>query len=119
MNRKQMVVVWIMAVLFSAALVDEGQHMNSSLVMLGGPVLTLGATLIYQFRDKSAAPRSIETTHLVWVVAGLLFLQTLLAWSTGKKLENVESSIDNLGGHLELIQSDVSSIEGNTSNLGQ
>jgi len=117
MNKKQMVVLWVLILLLSIAAIVEGVQTDDALVGLGGPTLLIGVTLIYQFRDKRVSPPLARTKQLLLSAVGLLLVQTLLLFAQGRELQRTKASVQHVEDYLGTIQSDVSTLQSDVSDI--
>jgi hypothetical protein len=117
MNKKQMVVLWVVMLLLSIAAIVEGVQTDDALIGLGGPSLLIGVTLMYQFRDKRVSPSLARTKQLLLAVVGLLLVQTLLLFAQGRELRRSRASVQHMEDYLDSISTDVSTIQSDVSTL--
>ena len=117
MNKKQMVVLWVLILLLSIAAIAEGVQTDDALVWLGGPALLIGVTLIYQFRDKRVSPPLARTKQLLLSAVGLLLVQTLLLFAQGRELRRTKASVQHMEDYLDSINTDVGTIQSDVSTL--
>ena len=116
MNKKQMVVLWLMVLVLSMAAVYEGTETHDTFVGTGVPVLLIGSTLLYQFRDRSSVQR-ISTDRLLSVVVGLLLIQTLLILNQNRSLKRSESHIEDVANYLGDINTRLSDVDDSISDI--
>ena len=122
MNKKQMVVLWMMVILISVAAAVDGK--DESLIGLGVPVILIGTMLLFQVRDKGKKIIGSRMHQMLLGIIGLLVLQSVLMVGQGRELQrmkrymsNVESATSQTEQNTSEIKSDVSTTESNTSDL--
>lgn len=132
MNRKQMIVLWIMALLLSLTAFLAGIDAKDPFLAIWVPVILLGTLVLYQVRDRtmeSKTPTQMQKPLLV--VIGLLLLQSLIMLNQQRSIrkelteikvitssvDDIQSDVRDIQSDVSTIQTDVSTIESNTSAL--
>ncbi len=125
MNKKQMFIVWLMAMSLTVVSISYALQLNNSQYYLFSkllfgiclPILFIGSVLIYQFRNKEKVPSmtSLGTSKLsIWILI-VLFLQLVLLQqntsSTQRDVSNIEVEVSSLEISMDSIQSDIRSLE--------
>jgi hypothetical protein len=125
MNKKQMVVLWLMVLSLSLAGVVAGIARDDILLTIGVPVVLFGMMLLYQFRDRNKPISSNRLQRLLLTAVSLLAIQTVLMGlqaSEIRRFKRVESYVDGIQANISSIEShvsdmqrDVDAIESNSS----
>lgn len=125
MNKKQMRVLWIMAVLISLISLGYGLDENDP-VLVSVPVILIGGVLIYEFRDKDKSDDGTPLTtskllFLIWAILAFQAMFLMAQYRTGrsvwKEVHAIEGDVSSMEGNLSNIESNVSEIQNDVSNI--
>lgn len=101
MNKRQMVVLWISVLLLSAAAVIQGAEADDLFMAIAVPVVLIGGTLIYHFREKKQAEPRSPTRKLLTAVVGMLLVQTLLIFAQARELGRANAKLQRAASYLD------------------
>lgn len=117
MNRKQLVVLWAMAVILSAASIYHALNYESVFYLVPVPVLLCGAVLLIQFRNPTsrdnsgAGANSKVAIALLVVMNGLLIHQFQAQGDLEGSLSTLESRASGVESELSEVQSSLGELE--------
>jgi hypothetical protein len=115
MNRKQLAVLWTMAILLSAASVVHGLEDESLFHVFVLPVLLIGIVLLLQVADRPTGERaSVDRKALAVaavVVGGLLSYQVRALQGLDSSIASVENSVGETDAAVSAVQQSVDDLD--------
>jgi len=118
MNKRQMIILWVVVLLLSAiAFVQGDRERDRRFIRFGIPIILIGGTLIYQFRDKDQRNAPIRTKNILTILVVITLFQTVLLLAQTRELSRTYSKLDDAASSLDDIQSNTTEIESETSSI--